>query len=601
LDAVERLISQSSRVGSVIRYVFINAAVALAYLGAAKLGFLLASTTKQVTAVWPPTGIAIVAVLLFGKRLWPGVWLGAFIVNVSTDEAVLTAFGIACGNTLGPAVGAHLLQRVAHFDRHLTRVRDVLALVSLGAVVGMSLTAANGVIWLAASGIVPWSAFFSVFWVWWVGDAMGVLIIAPILLTWSSRSEPRPAWTGLRICELVCLFGVLSLTSRLLFFNAFPLTYAVFPFAVWAALRFGQRETALVMLIIVVAAVWGVIHDVGPFSALGRQHRLVFLVLFMGVMAITALVLAAATSERTRAEYALHRAHDELERRVAERTLELGSANDNLLRANRELARRGEELAGKSDEVESFVYVVSHDLRAPLVNLQGFSEELRSSCGELEVKLSQLVLPDAQKQAIACIVAESIPESLHFISNSTRKLQRLIDALLVLSRTGREEYVPELIDVNLLVKATVEVLQQSIAQSGASLKLQPLPNAFADQTALGQVFSNLIGNAIKYLQRGRPGEIEIGGEHHDDMSHFWVRDNGSGIALNAQRRLFQVFQRFHPHVTQGEGMGLAIVKRVVERHGGRVWAESSEGIGTTFHFTLPGADNRRIEAWRKTA
>jgi signal transduction histidine kinase len=600
-DAVHGASSGSSRDGSVFRDPLIHLGVALAYFSAAKLGFALASTTKQVTAVWPPTGIAIAVMLLLGTRFWPAVWLGAFCVNASNDEPLLTAFGIACGNAFGPVLGAQLLQRVAGFDTQLVRVRDVLALVGLGAVIGMAVTAANGTLWLAASGIVPWSAFGSVYRLWWVGDAMGVLIIAPLLLTWFTQPEAHAAWTRWRVCELLCLFGLLAITGRPIFFHDFQVKYAVFPFAIWASLRFGQRETALVMFVIVVAAVWGFSHDRGPFSSGVGEPRLILLALFTGVLAMTALVLGAACSERRRAEQALQKAREELELHVTARTAELGSANDNLKRANRELARRGQEVTAKNEEAESFVYVVSHDLRAPLVNLQGFSEELGASCIELRTRLDRSSLSAAEQAALLPIVTESIPESLRFIASSTRKLQRLIDALLLLSRTGREEYAMELLDVELLAKASLEVLRQSIAQSGALLKLEALPNAFADQTAVGQVFSNLIGNAITYLQKGRPGLIEIGGELQDDMSHYWVRDNGCGISAHAQRRLFQVFQRFHPHVVQGEGMGLAIVKRVVERHGGRVWAESIEHIGTTFHFTLPAAHNRSMSSWRQTA
>ena len=117
--------------------------------------------------------------------------------------------------------------------------------------------------------------------------------------------------------------------------------------------------------------------------------------------------------------------------------------------------------------------------------------------------------------------------------------------------------------------------------------MSALPPALGDDTAIGQIFANLIGNALKYLQPGRPGVVEIGGETQDGMAHYWVRDNGAGIPASARSRLFSVFQRFHPKLASGEGMGLAIVKRVVERHGGKVWAEGQEGIGTTFHLTLP--------------
>jgi signal transduction histidine kinase len=145
------------------------------------------------------------------------------------------------------------------------------------------------------------------------------------------------------------------------------------------------------------------------------------------------------------------------------------------------------------------------------------------------------------------------------------------------------------------------VLRGSIEQSAARIEVGELPDVHGDLTAVGQVFTNLISNAVKYLQPGRAGRIEIAGEEQDELCHFWVRDNGAGLHPNAQRRIFQVFQRFHPELASGEGMGLAIVKRVVERHGGRVWVESEAGTGTTFHVTLPNARGRRTGAWRKIA
>ncbi|HKP55510.1 MAG TPA: MASE1 domain-containing protein [Polyangiales bacterium] len=576
----------------------INAAVAGAYFGGAKLGFLLASSTKQVTAVWPPTGIALVACLLCGMRVFPGLFLGAFLVNFANDESLLTALGIGFGNTLGPWLGARALRRVG-FDRTLARVRDVLALVVFGALGSMTVTATNGVTWLALTGLVDWTRYFSVWWLWWVGDAMGVLVVAPLLLSWNA--QPSVKWRGMRLLEWFLLFTTLAIACPILFFSLSPLTYAVFPFAVWAALRFGQREVATAMTVIASAAVWGLIHEAGPFSIGSQEQNLIFLVLFLGVMTITALVLSAATTERERAENALQHAHAELEDRVQARTAELASANDALQRLNTELGRRGQELAAKNEEIESFVYVVSHDLRAPLVNLRGFSEELRASCGELQQKLGPASIPPEISQDVQKILNDDIGESLRFVTTSSTKLQRLIDSLLMLSRTGREEYELELVHVQGLIKSTLDVLRGSIANSGAKIQVGELPDVQADLTAVGQIFTNLISNALKYGKPGRSAEIEIGGREEADMCHFWVRDNGAGMSPNAQKRVFQVFQRFHPELASGEGMGLAIVKRVVERHGGKVWVESQEGVGTTFHITLPNARGRRTGSWRKIA
>jgi signal transduction histidine kinase len=552
--------------------------VALAYFLAARFGLSLAFATRQVTAVWPPTGIAFAAYLLFGYRVWPGIFLGAFWVNAISDESLITAAGIAVGNTLAGIAGLSLLRRFVDLDKRLQRLRDVLGLVCFGAAIGCTVSATNGVANLALGGIVPWSSYGSVWWVWWAGDALGVLLVSPFLLTWIA--QPRFSWRGQRLPEFTALFLGLALVSYVGLFGQlaptsalFGLKYTVFPFVIWAALRFGQREAATAVVLISSAAIWGAIHEWGPFTVGTFDQRLLLLEMFMAATAVTGLTVGAVTAERQDAEHALELARGELEVRVHERTAELEAAN-------RELAKRNEE-------VEAFVYTVSHDLRGPLVNLQGFSKELDTSCRDLREKLHTATPARDLDSSIRAILEQDIPGSLRFISASTTKFQRLIDALLTLSRYGRQEYRSDDIDVAAVVGATLDSLKQSIDRAGATVSVKALPNATGDSTAIGQVFSNLIGNAVNFLQPGRPGLIEIGGEREDTSSHYWVRDNGAGIPASAERRLFQVFQRFHPELARGEGMGLAIVKRIVERHGGKVWVQSQEGVGTTFHLTLP--------------
>jgi signal transduction histidine kinase len=267
---------------------------------------------------------------------------------------------------------------------------------------------------------------------------------------------------------------------------------------------------------------------------------------------------------------------------------EIQRRDDRLRAANRTLGLRTEELARKNEDVEAFVYIVSHDLRAPLVNLQGFSRELQLSCNTLAQRLASAPLPTETLAAVRDLTEVEIPSSLRFISASTAKFERLINALLQLSRSGRRELRPEALDMNALVATTLDSLQRSIEESGAEIVVEPLPAALADTTAVGQLLSNLVTNALRYLQPGRPGRIELGGGHENGANRYYVKDNGVGIPPAAQSRLFQVFQRFRPDLAEGEGIGLATVKRIVDRHGGRIWAESTEGVGTTFFFTLPG-------------
>lgn len=278
--------------------------VAIAYVVGAKLGFSLAFATKQVTAVWPPTGIALAALLIWGYRAWPGIWIGAFASNAMSAEPVWTAALIATGNTLAPVFGCYLLRRF-EFENALDRVRDVLFLALFGSAVAMTVSATNGVAALALAHIVPWSAFGSVWWVWWAGDAMGVLFLAPPLLTWIAGSRQKGRAEG-RQFELAALAVILVVASAATFLSDFPLRLSVYPLVIWAALRFTQRETATAIAITSGIAIWGTVHDIGPWTTGSLDTRLLEFDSWMWVLAITGLVLGAVASERRAARTALH-------------------------------------------------------------------------------------------------------------------------------------------------------------------------------------------------------------------------------------------------------------------------------------------------------
>lgn len=570
-----------------MKYLLLVAVTAVAYIASAQLGFVLAFATKQVTAIWPPTGIALAAFLLAGNRIWPAIFVGAFISNAISHEPMYTAAGIAVGNTLGPLLGAVLLRRLVKIDIHLGRVRDVLGLALFGSTLAMIVTATNGVANLIWGGIVPLQAAFSVWWVWWVGDAMGALLVAPAILTW--HANRRIDWSGPQLLELGTAAIALVAISWISFSSELPLAYPVFPAVIWVSLRFGQRETAMALLLVSAIAVWQTAHGHGPFVTGSFDRRLGLLVTFMAVLSITGLMLGALAAERRRAEASLREANDELEARVLERTAELESTNKELASTNAKLEVRTTELARKNEEVEAFVYIVSHDLRAPLVNLQGFSRELELSCAELGTTLAAAQVPSEISTSLSTIIEQGIGGALRYIGSSVSKFERLINALLLLSRTGQQDYRMETIDMAALAASTVDAYRQTIETSATTVTISDLPDARGDMTAIGQVFSNLLGNALKYLQPGRPGEIEIGGVTEQTGLRYWVRDNGAGIPDGVRPRLFQVFQRFHPELASGDGIGLAAIKRIVERHGGRIWADSSFGHGSTFQFTLPAS------------
>ena len=272
------------------------------------------------------------------------------------------------------------------------------------------------------------------------------------------------------------------------------------------------------------------------------------------------------------------KAHEE---RIANLTMELQRRVAELDATNRELAQR-------NAENESFVYSVSHDLRSPLVNLQGFSQELTLTSDALQKLLARPDVPEDVRHEAQHLLSGELQESIGFMGNAVRHLGNIIDGLLRLSRVGRIEYESNAVDVGAVVADIVAAMHTTVVASGGRIAAGPLPTVLGDRNAIGQIFANLLGNALKSFDGDRPGLIEISADDGDPPV-FAVRDNGVGIPPDYRSKIFQVFQHVHRTRTRGEGMGLAIVRRIVERHGGRIWFESHPGVGTAFYFTLAPA------------
>jgi len=279
------------------------AALATVYFAVAKLGFVAAVAHGVVSSAWPPSGVALAALLLWGPRYWPGITIGAFLVNASSGVPLAGAAGLAVGNTLEAVAGVLLLRRVARFEPSLARLRDVLALALLAAPLATTLSATVGVTSLWLSGAVPSTSLGPLWFVWWSGDAIGVLVVAPVLLTW--MTSPRVRETFGRAIEALALLLILVALTAGLFLSPFSYVYAVFPFVSWAALRFGPRGAATATLVVCGLAVWYTLNGLGPFVASTPTHNLALLQTFMGLLAVTALLLAALMTERNVAAQAL--------------------------------------------------------------------------------------------------------------------------------------------------------------------------------------------------------------------------------------------------------------------------------------------------------
>ncbi len=283
---------------------------------------------------------------------------------------------------------------------------------------------------------------------------------------------------------------------------------------------------------------------------------------------------------------------DVSERKAQQERIE--KLTQNLQERVTDLAAANRELRQKTAENETFVFSVSHDLRTPLVNLQGFSQELEYTKSALATLLADSRVPaDVRDQATALLDGD-LTESVTFIRTAVRHLGNIIDGLLRLSRVGRIEYEKADVDVSAVVTDIVAAMHTSVTASGARIEVGPLPVVQGDRNAIGQVFANILGNALKCFSPGRPGVIDVTAQPGTPPV-FAIRDNGVGIPESYHPKMFQVFQRVHADQAAGEGMGLAIVRRIIERHGGRIWFESGPGAGTTFFFTLAPVPGEHAE------
>lgn len=277
------------------------------YVIAGKLSLRLAFIHPSASVVWPPTGIALAALLVLGLRFWPAILAGAFVVNVTTAGTAPTSLGIATGNTLEAVVGCWLVTRFAGGRAAFDTPGNVFRFAGLAAALSTAISATLGVTSLLLGGFVEWAQYAGVWITWWLGDACGALIVAPLLLLWIAH--PLPSWDRRRVFELAALFLSLAVTAGIVFggylrgmWPSEPRTYTCAPFLVWAALRFNQRKAASAVFLLSAIAVAGTLRSTGPFVAGSPNASLLHLHSFLAVMSLMTLVFAAEVAERRRQE-----------------------------------------------------------------------------------------------------------------------------------------------------------------------------------------------------------------------------------------------------------------------------------------------------------
>src|SRR6266516_1412437 len=394
--------------------------LAVIYFIAGKLGLMLASLHASASPVWPPAGIALAALLLLGYRAWPAIFIGAFLVNVTTAGNVATSFAIGTGNTLEALVGAWLVNRFAGGTNVFDRPQGVFKF-ALAAGIPTLLSPAFGLTSLALTGFAAWANYGAIWLTWWLGDVTGDLVFTPLVFLWSVASKRRwnkkeAAEVGALLLLLVVLSGVVFGGWPALSVRNYPIVLICGPIVIWMAFRFTQRETATGIFILSAIAVWGTLHGFGPFVTETENQSLLALQWWAAVLSITAMALSAGMAERRRVE-------EELQ----QKKVVVETAN------------------GTKDH---FPATLSHELRTPLTPVISALEPLETEPAQTEEDRSAEPTPDLE------------PEIAHLLSIDVAGYSKL----------SNNEQIELLQDLNHIVRST-----DCLRSAEASGKLNRVP------------------------------------------------------------------------------------------------------------------------------
>jgi len=511
----------------------------VAYWLTARLSLSLALVHGQVTPVWPPTGIALVAFLVIGRRAWPAIALAAFAVNLPIGPSPVGAAVIALGNTLAPLISVELLRRVG-FHSKLDRLRDAIDIIVIAALAGMTISATVGSSVLLQAGAISVTQFWPTWAVWWAGDAMGVLLVAPLLLSVLARPS-APVLKGRRALELAGLLAATAVVTYVLFQNRLRLEYLVLPLIMTTAWRFHLRGAAPAALIASGVATWSAANGTGPFVDQTLFEKMVTLQVFNVSVALTSFLLASFADTRERKE---------------------------------EMSDLYESAQLASEAKTRFLHMAAHELRTPITVLAGYLSLL--SDGTLGA------VPDGWKKA------------LEILTGKTRELNRIVSDLLEASRIEANVLSPNLTEVDLR-KVVEDARERALpraqllaAEIAMRLPADPVPME-ADASQLGRILDNLINNGLSYTVR--PPRLTITVSREGDRAVVRVADNGAGIPPSERERVFERFHRTNDPAFRnvpGTGLGLYISRQLAEGNGGSLAIESSTpGEGTVFALALP--------------
>ena len=675
----------------------LNLFLAITYFAAAELGLSLASLHSNVTPVWPPAGIAIASLLIFGRRLWPGIFLGALAANWLTHIPTVSVFLIAIGNTLQALVAYWLLLRVMRWQQSLDSLSEAMSFVVCAAVLAPLVSATIGSLSLCLANPAEWNRFSSLWLTWWMGDGFGALIVGSLLLSWSKPGRLKTS----DVPEIASLFLLLLIIVLVVFggwfpgrIKTYPLAYLCLPSLLWAALRFDQRIVTVAIVIMAAVAVWGASEGHGPFVQPNPNVSLLLLISFVGTSTLMTLAVGAVMSERRKAEADKDKLGSELElqrRRIedivahvpgvvweawgkpdaANQRIDfvsghvekmLGYSQDEWLSTpnfwlqvvhpedralaaaeaaaifvsgkggssrfrfmhtdghevwveaqsivmcdetgpvgmrgvtmditpavkaeieRAELLQRESQARAQAEEAsrlkEEFLATVSHELRTPLNAVVGWSRLLRG--GQLG--------PSGSDHAIEIIERNALMQ------------KQIVEDLLDVSRiiTGKLRINTQPTDLLLVIHAAIDAVRPAAEAKEIEIRTQfeaPGVIVRADVERLQQVFWNLLANAVKFTPTH--GTVDVRLRQEDSLAEVRIEDSGPGVPQEFLPRIFERFSQADGSSTRkhgGLGLGLAIVRHLLELHGGTVSASNrDENGGAVLTVWLPAIETAPVK------
>ncbi|MCW8397876.1 MASE1 domain-containing protein [Legionella sp. PATHC038] len=554
-----------------------------------------------VTPLWLPSGIALAMVLWYGNNVVFGIVVSETVVtavlgNLMSWQNWIASTIIGVGAGLQAVWAGKFIQYYTHTKTPFYTVRDIL-LFTFGGDFLLSLTSCTlGIMALFMFGFIEPKLVLNNWFVWWIGDAVGIIVMTPLIMTWYQK---KFTFHLAQFFEFIILIVLLGLTISLIYMLHYPLAYILLPFGVWSAVRFSTRFATLIAFFISISVIWLEIHGYKEFYMANISTSLLFLQAFVAVIFFTTLVLSAVITERRRAQSELLQANIELESRVEQRTQDLNEKNIQLNHALDTLKQAETQLiqAEKMSSLGVLTAGIAHEINNPVNFISANIGPLKNDIAEIMQLLNKYaeITPDTsikdklmeiskyKKEIDLPFTLQETHNLLNGIEEGARRTANIVKDLRTFSRL--DEGALKRINIHANIDSTLTLLNNSFRDRITIKKnYGDIPQIECFPGKINQVFMNILINAAHAIPD--QGEITITTSKENEHVLIRIRDTGTGMSKETMARIFEPFFTTKP-VGQGTGLGLSISYSIVQEHHGAISIHSDPGKGSEFFITLP--------------